>query len=235
MLDLQRMQTNMTAEWIDKVVRSNPATLLDSGNVRLPPARLAFANVVTPAKDSQGTNGETIKGKYGANLLFTPQADLTALRQARMAMMPQAFPKNPQGVGLDDPIKDQAERVSPAEGGRNKKGITTSGFVPGAPYISPGANLDYKPQLLELVGGAVQPCFGTSEELQAKFYSGAWVIATVSVFHGRNPSNPNIFFGLSSVLKIADDRRFSGGSGDGVEAFSDVKIDLAGVDPKSLF
>lgn len=229
------MQTNMTEAWIAKVVADNPALLLDSGNVRLPPARMAFANVVTPAKDSAGNNGEVIKGKYGTNLLFTPQADLTALRAARTGMMPQAFPKNPTGVGLDDPIKDQADKVSPSEGGKNKKGATTSGFVPGCHYISPGANLDYKPTLNEFVGGAVQPCFGTIEELQAKFYSGCWVMATVTVFHGKNPSNPNIFFGLSSLLKIADDQRFSGGGGDGAEAYAGVSIDMAGVDPKSLF
>lgn len=235
MLDLQRMQTNMTAEWIEKVVAANPSRLLDNGNVILPPARMAFANVVTPAEDRKSANGTIIKGKYGTNLLFPPMADLTALRKARADMIPQAFPKNPQGLGLDDPIKDQGEKVAPAEGGTNKKGATTGGFVPGSLYISPNANLDYKPLLNEFVGGAVQPCYGEIDALKAKFYSGAWVIATVSVFHGRSSENPNIFYGLSSILKIADDQRFSGGGGDGPDAFAGVQIDVAGVDPKSLF
>lgn len=234
MQDIQRMQTNMSSEWIDKIVANNPSRLLESGNVILPPARMAFGNIVTPAKDSAGTNGEVIKGKYGATLLFPAGADLTALRDARKAMLRTAFPKNPDGLGLSDPIKDQADKVAPAEGGMNKLGKTLSGYVPGNHYIAPGANLDYKPQLNVFVGGKVQPAYGTPDELNAIFYSGAWVIATVSVFHGKNPQNPNIFFGLSSILKVADDQRFSGGGGDGPDAFAGVQID-ADVDPASLF
>jgi len=234
-MDIQRMQTAMPSEWIAKVAKDNPAVLLESGNVRVF-GRGAFVNVASPAKDSvDKATGQAIKGKYGMNLLFVSDYDLTALVKARMDLMPTAFPKNPQGLGLADPIKDQGQSVAPSEGGTNKMGKTTAGYVPGSKFVNPGANLDYKPTLTRLVGGKVEPAFGTQEELDKEFYSGAWYMATLSVFHGKHPTNPNIFYGLSSVLKIADDTRFSGGGGDGAEAYAGVNIDLAGVDPKSLF
>lgn len=234
MYDIAKMQTGMDPAWIEKVVKGNPSLLLPSGNVRLPPARGAFVNVAKPAKDKL-ENGQTKKGTYGMNLLFTPDADLTALRDLRSEKLKEFFPKNPTGAGLSDPIKDQGTNVSAAEGGSNKKGVTYGGFVPGSLFIGPNANLEYKPTLSRLVNGQVEVAFGTPEELEKEFYSGAWYIATVSCFHGQNPQNPNAFFGLSSVLKIADDKKFSGGGGDGVEAYAGINIDPAGIDPSSLF
>lgn len=234
MYDIAKMQTGMDPAWIEKVVKGNPAVLLPSGNIRLPPARGAFVNVAKPAKDKI-VSGQVQKGSYGMNLLFTPDADLTALRDLRAEKLKEFFPKNPTGAGLSDPIKDQGINVAAAEGGTNKKGQTYGGFVPGSKFIGPNANLDYKPTLSRLVNGQVEVAFGTPEELEKEFYSGAWYIATVSCFHGRNEQNPNAFFGLSSVLKIADDKKFSGGGGDGVEAYAGINIDPAGIDPSSLF
>lgn len=232
--DLERMQTNMSADWLAKVAKDNPATLLPSGNVRVF-GRGAFVNVASPAKDRPGPGGVIQKGTYGMNVLFLPDYDLTALTALRAEKLREFFPKNPTGAGLSDPIKDQAINVAPDEGGLNKTGKTFGGFVPGAKFIGPNANLDFRPSLTRLVNGAVEPAFGTKEELDAEFYSGAWYMVTVTCFHGKNPQNPNAFFGLSSVLKIADDRKFSGGGGDGVEAYAGINIEPAGVNPERLF
>lgn len=230
---LARMQTRMTADWIAKVTAANPAKLLASGNILLPPARMAFADVVRPS-EAKVVNGEQQASKYGCTLLFAPGADLTAARELRAERIKEYFPQNQTGAGLDDPIKDQGIRVSPAEGGKNKQGKTLAGYVPGLPMIAPNANLDYKPRLNWLENGQPVPAFGTEEELIKAFYGGCWVMATINVFHGKNPKNPNAFYGLSSILKIADDNSFKGGGGDGVEAFAGVQID-DGVDPASLF
>jgi hypothetical protein len=230
---LARMQTRQTADWIAKITAANPAKLLPSGNILLPPARGAFVNFAKPGEDKV-VKGVLQKGKFGGALLFAPGADLTAARDLRAERIKEYFPKNPQGLGLDDPIKDQGIRVSPEEGGSNKMGKTTSGYVPGNLFMNPNANVDYRPRLNRLEGGQPVPAFGTEEELVKEFYSGAWYMATVSVFHGKNDQNPNAFYGLASVLKIADDNVFSGGGGDGVEAFAGIQID-DGVDPASLF
>lgn len=235
MLDTQRMQTRLDAAWIEKVVKNNPSRILTSGNVILPPARMAFCKVAMPGKDSI-INGVMTPGRYGSSILFTPDADLSALTEARMAMIPTAFPKNPKGLGLADPIRDQGERVAPSEGGINKKGTTTAGFVPGCKFIAPNANLEYPPALIRYEGGAPVSCIGAREELQRVFYSGIWAICTVNVFHGKNPQNPNVFYGLSTVMKIADDNTFQGSGGDGVEAYNAVNIDIdSTVDPAALF
>ena len=230
---LERMQTRMTADWISKMTAGNPATLLPSGNVRLPPARMAFADVVRPSEEKV-VNGQVQPSKYGCTLLFGPDADLTALRALRAERIAEYFPQNKTGAGLDDPIKDQGIRVAPAEGGSNKQGKTLAGFVPGLLMIGPNANLDYRPRLSRIENGEPVTAFGTEEELVKEFYGGCWVMATVSVFHGKNPRNPNAFYGLASVLKIADDNSFKGGGGDGAEAFTGINLEAA-VDPASLF
>ncbi len=233
-MNIERMMTNKTAAWIANATKGNPAVLLESGNVRMPPCRLSYANVVKPGKDSvDKVTGAIIKGRYGASLLFAEGADLTAARAGRMAMMKTAFPKNPDGLGFEDPIKDQGDHVAPSEGGTNKMGKTTGGYVPGSFYISANANLEYPPTLTVLEGGKPDYARGSQEELLAKFYSGAWVIPTLTIFHGRNPTNPNIFFGLSSVLWIADDQKFGGGGGDGPDAYAGISIDQS-VDVASL-
>lgn len=236
-LNTALMNTKLPSDWIEKVVAGNPAALLPSGLIRLPPARLAFAQVAKPGKD-RIEDGVSKPGSYGGTLLFTPGANLDALVNARKAKIAEFFPNNPTGAGLKPVIKDQADHVAAADHpqGANPTGKTYAGFVPGCAYLSPNANLDYKPGLSELVNGVPTGAFGPPDELQTKFYSGCWVIATVNIFHGKNSKNPNAFLGLQSVLKIADDNAFQGGGGSG-----DPTADYAGlniespVNPQSLF
>jgi len=225
MISIEKMSTRLTAAWIEQVTAGNPARVNADGNVVLPPARLAFADVVTVGKD-RIEDGVTKSGSYGATLLFAPNADLSALVNARAAKIREFFPQNPDGHGLKDVVRDQADRVSPAEGGKNPQGKTYAGFVPGSKFVAPNANPDFRPGLFKLENGVPVAATGPEDELKRIFFAGIWVIATVNIFHGKSPKNPGAFLGLRSILKIADDNALGGGGGGGSAAdFGSVKID----------
>jgi hypothetical protein len=227
---LKRMGTRLTAEYLIDLTVKNPAILLPNGNVRLPPARLSFAWLGKPQPNKKEPQKP---GRFNANLLFLPMADLTALATARNEMVKAFFPNNPQGVGLYNGFKNQADRVGPLEGGLNKKGQTTTGYVPGWPYIAPTANR--QPSLSVFAGGQPQPFFGTVEEIEKTFYSGCWVIPSVNCYHGKSTENPGIMFGLQGVLKIADDEAFTGTGGvDAATEYAGVAIE-SNMQPSALF
>ena len=230
-LDLARMQTRLTEAFITKMVAANPSILLPSGNLRLPPARLSFPNL---AKKGTATNddGTPREGSFGANLLFTPDADLTAAAMERKKKLAEFFPTNPTGAGMKSPFRDQADRVAPSEGGQNVKGKTTTGYVPGAKVITPNANR--RPSLSTLVNGKAAAFLGSDDEIEKTFYAGCWVVPFVNVFHGRNAKNPGAFFGLQGVLKVCDDTEFGGTSMDMNEAAAGLTID-GSFDPASSF
>lgn len=234
-INIARMNSRLTADWLEKVIAGHPALLLPNGNIRLPPARGSFVFAAEPSKDKL-ENGVNKKGNYGASLLWPVVPNLDALTAARAAAIRTFFPQNPEGAGLKPVIKDQADKVAPSEGGKNPKGDTYEGYVPGLPYISPNANLDFKPTLSELVNGVPTACHGDPKELSKKFYSGAWYIATVNIFHGKNSQNPNAFLGLQSLLKIADDNPLGGGGGgeDTDTAYAGLNIESP-VNPQALF
>lgn len=237
--DISRMKTRMTVEQIVSMVGRNPAAMVDEANIRLPPARLSFANIAKPGKN---LNSATEPGKYGSNLLFTPNADLTLLKQLRDKTLAAAFPANPTGVGMKNPFRNQADRVAPADGGANVKGKSTPGYTPGWTFIIPTSN--YRPALWvpPFVPGptgvlAPTPFQGSEAEMDNMFYAGCWCIAVVNAYKAGNAQNPGVFFGLQSLLKIADDEKLGGaggGAGANPAAFGGVSID-ASVNPASLF
>lgn len=233
-MNIQMMKTRYTADVISAIVAKNPATILPSGDVRLPPARLSFPNLAKPGKN---LNDPSQPGAYSANLLFPPGADLSLLKQARDKVLAEAFPNNPTGLGMRNPFRNQAEKVAPAEGGQNPQGKTLAGFVPGAPFIIPSSR-QYRPHcyMLPLVNGVPTQC--DEARIEEVFYPGIWVIAVVNVYASKNAANPGAYFGLQSVLKILDDEKLGGGGGGGgvpnAAAFAGVQIDNS-VDPNSLF
>ena len=72
-MSIQMMKTRLTPEFLSALGAANPSVeFTDSqgnpnGNVRLPVARLSFANLARPGKNM---NEPSKDGKYGANLLF---------------------------------------------------------------------------------------------------------------------------------------------------------------------
>lgn len=233
-MDIERMKTRHSAETIRKLVEANKCFRLPSGSVVLPPARMAFADLAAPGKNM---NDPTKPGKFGVLLLFPLPADqiLKPLIEARNELLREAFPKNPTGAGMKPSIKEQDEKVSPEEGGKNPKGTTLAGFVPGLPFIGPRSN--YRPQLFvpPIVNGLPTPFIGGEEDIRKEFYSGAWVIGAVNLWKSSQTTNPGVFLGIESVLKVMDDDPFRGTGGvDPRSAFGSVQIG-ADVDPASLF
>lgn len=233
-MNIEMMQTRHTAEVIQRLVDANPARLLESGDVVLPPARLSFANLAKPGKNM---NDPTKEGKFGANLLFTPgaEAQIQVLANRRLAVLKEAFPQNPTGAGMKNPIRNQADRVSPALGGQNAQGKSTPGYVPGCAFVAPTGNR--RPQLFTgpIVNGVPTMFVGDEAAIEREFYSGCWVIAVVNAYASKNTANPGVFFGLQSVLKVMDDNEFKGAGGvDPRAAFGAVQIDNS-VSPTSLF
>ena len=231
-MNLEMMNTRLSQAEIEKMVWANPAKVVSGTTVILPPARLSFANL---GKRGKATNddGTPREGKFGANLLFTKDADLTALVQARAAMLAENFPANPKGAGMKVPFRDQADRVAPLEGGSNAAGKTSKGYVPGCIFIAPTAN--NRPPLATFETGGVKAFLSQDEDLiDQTFYSGIWAICAVNPYVTKNTKNPGVFFGLQSVLKVRDDNAFSGGGIDPFTAFGGINIDSS-IDPTALF
>lgn len=231
-MNIEMMNTRHTADIIQRLVASNPARILDSGDVVMPPARMSFANL---AKQGKNMNNPNEPGKFGANLLFTPDVDLSVLQNRRLAVLKEAFPMNPTGAGMKNPFRNQADRVAPALGGANAQGKTTAGYVPGCAFIAPTGNR--RPGLFTgpIINGAPTMFAGDEAAIEKEFYSGCWVIAVVNAYASKNTANPGVFFGLQSILKVMDDNEFKGSGGvDNRAAFGGVNIDNS-VSPSSLF
>jgi hypothetical protein len=231
-MNTEMMNTRHTAEVIQRLVAANPARMLEGGDVVMPPARLSFGNLAKPGKNM---NDPTKEGKFGANLLFTPEADLQVLQNRRLAVVKEAFPMNPTGAGMKNPFRNQADRVAPAFGGMNAQGKSTPGYVPGCAFIAPTGNR--RPQLFTgpIVNGVPTMFVGDEAAIEKEFYSGCWIIAVVNAYASKNTANPGVFFGLQSVLKVMDDNEFKGAGGvDPRAAFGGVAID-SNVSPNSLF
>lgn len=237
-MNIQMMKTRLSPEFLTQLGAANPcmefkdAAGRPNGNVRLPVARLSFANLARPGKNNLDPSKE---GKYGANLLFLPNADLNAARQARARVLAEKFPNNPQGMGMKDPFRDQADRVAPAQGGRNPKGQSTSGYVPGSVFMAPTSNRPVQLFVPPIVNGIPTVFVGGEKEIEREFYSGCWVIAVINFYASTNAQNPGVFAGLQQLLKVADDNEFQGTSSvDPRTAFGGVNISQD-IQPSSLF
>lgn len=220
-----------TLEFLQGIAQRNPAVLLPSGDVRLPPARLSYPHLAKKAVDKE-TKEETA---YEANLLFLPGADLMLLKQIRDKVLAEKFPKNPTGLGMRNPFRNQAEKVAPADGGANPTGSTQAGNVPGAPFIIPRSR-KYRPHcyMLPIVNGVPTQC--DEAKIEEVFYAGCWVLPTVNAYATFNGKNPGVFFGLQSLMKILDDDALGGdgGGAPNAAAYAGVQIDNT-VDSSSLF
>lgn len=232
-MNTEMMNTRFSADAIQKMVAGNPCVRLESGDIRLPPARLSFTNLDKPGRN---LNDPTKEGKYGANLVFPfAGADLLApLVATRNDLLKATFPNNPTGAGMKNPFKNQAERVAPDKGGTNPAGKSFGGYVPGLVYISATGNQRpsmWKPPFVQGNPTAVI----TVEEINEAFYPGAWAIAVVRAYASKQSANPGVFFGLQSLFKLADDNKLGGGGGiDPKAAFGGIQIDNS-VDAASLF
>lgn len=207
--------TTKSADWVRRVIAENPCRAIDGGNYVTCPVRFGFPNVdkAQPAMDDDG------KPKYTLTPLFQAGSDISPLKQA-LAETAQAEwgSQLEQYMALDNfhkPIKDQGSKQY-------------DGFTPGLPFFT--ASSERKPAV---VMQNMAPFTG-------RVYPGQWGILIVRpfAFNRRNKQGVvvkrGLSFGLQSVMIVADDTEFGGGSVDPHKAFAGVKID-ADVNPSAMF
>lgn len=209
--------TNMTPDWITRVVQANPFTALDGGNIRTCPVRLGFPHLEKPQKALEDGKAD----KYAATALY-PMAGINDAplrdqgRRVAQEKWGDKFLDYAKDPNFHMPWKDQGDKSQ------------YEGFVPGLGYFT--ANGERKPQIV-MQNGA--PYTG-------RIYPGQWAFLIVRPFafetKNRNGSvlKRGIGLGLQSVMIVCDDTEFGGGSIDTAKAFAGVQID-ANVNPSDAF
>jgi len=199
--------TRMSDAWIERAVKDNPIVLLESGNYRTCPVRLSFPNLFQKSRPIP-PNPE---GKFGANLIFPTNADLSVLKSAAAQCAKDKWGSTPPK--LRSPFKDQDEMLKYA------------GYTEGGVYLA--CNSTQKPAIVDLKQQIITD--------ETKVYPGVWAICTIRPFTYDQQVNKGVAFGLQSVMIIADDNSLGGGSEDVSKAFANVKIDAGDVDADALF
>lgn len=202
--------TNMTPEWVQNAVRKNPCVKLDSGNVRTCPVRLSFPNVFTRGKAIP----PAIEGKFGANLIFPVQADLTVLKAAMAEVVSAKWPDAGKkgGPKLRSPLKAQSEMAD------RWAGYGEEGF-----FLSCNSN-------------SAIPVYDTRQQPITdpdRVYPGVWAICTIAPKTYDVGVNKGATFYLQMVMVIADDMRLGGGAASPSD-FAGIDID-ASVSGESVF
>ena len=203
--------TNMTDEWIARVVKNNPFTQLDTGDVRTCPVRLSFPFIFTKAKPVE----EGKEGAYSAALVIPTMADLTVLYKAAENAVLAQWPKagQPGGPKVKAPFLKQDEMLQ------------YGGFSPGGIYIRAVAYENRPPVYNQQLAPIVDP---------AKVYPGVWAVCTVRAFTYDKGVNKGVSFGLNSVMIVADDKPLGGSVSSPANDFAGVQID-AEVNPAGMF
>ena len=186
------LDTQMKDEWIQRVWKDNPCVLLDNGNIRTGPVRLAFPDLFQKSKPIPPND----EGKYGANLLFPLGVDLTLLENECLEALTKAPWYRPGMGGMTMPIKDPAKMPLKDPGGMLKY----AGFQGGARYVIATSN--DKPLVVDSRMSPVTD--------EAKVYPGVWAITTIRAFTYNKGVNKGVGFGLQSVMIVADDNSLGG-------------------------
>jgi hypothetical protein len=213
----ERMHTGLTPETFKRLIDLNPPRQGEGGMVFSGAVRLSWPYLAAPQAPKAGNKG---KPKYSGSFLLYHK-NLGVLADAVKAAIKQHYPNvSDPKVFMDPknknaPFKDQGLKVSTAEGGLDPIGRTTAGYVPGCYFMT---------------AKSVQPvpCFARRDgrtqvilpaEIESVFYPGAWVDVKLTLIKSTDNGNPGVFFGLQSVMKLADDTRFGGGSSGRAEDF----------------
>ena len=195
--------TNMTDAWIANAVKVNPCVLLDSGNIRTCPVRLSFPNIFARGKPVPPAT----EGKYGANLVFPPQADISLLVKevTRVTKAKWANAGEKGAPKLKNPIKQQVELAGRFDG-YGEEGI----------YLS--CNSGRQPQVYD----ARQQLITDPDRV----YPGVWVVATIKADTYDVGVNKGPTFYLQGLMLVADDKRLGGG-GANPSDFAGIQLDAS--------
>lgn len=164
-------------------------------SLRVGPVRFCYANVFSPRKNPDGTDG-----KYGVQILI-PKSDKEAV-----AMVNAAFEAAKQaGVHTKWHGKMPASvknKTSPLRDGDDE--FEDDDVYAGMWFLN--CNSPTKPGVRVLENGDVSEALDSDD-----FYSGCWGAATINFFAYEASGNLGVAAGLNNVIKTKDDEKLSGG------------------------
>ena len=201
------MYTRLTDAQIDRLVSGNPARVGEGGMVFTGAVRLSFPKLAKPEVMKNSPPGAV--PKYQAAGLYTHK-NIGVLMEALRAAVRLHYPNVVDPNVLLNPfnknsaVKDQALKVSVADGGKDAIGKTLAGYVAGLPYVS-GKSEQAVP-CFHNVGG--RQVVILPEELDSVLYGGCWVDIKYKIIKSGSAGNPGVFFGLQGLMKLADDNSF---------------------------
>jgi hypothetical protein len=206
-----RMNTRLTLEQINFLLRSKPMRVAEGGGVLSGAVRLSYPSLAKRAKNLRDPNAE---GKYQAAGLF-PTTNIGPLAELCKSTARAAYPSvTDPSMFMDkysknSPIKDQSLKVNVADGGREPMKGTSDGYVVGLPFFN--AKSGRQVPCFKAVAGRWVPIL--PEELEKEMYGGAWVEAKLVCFKSTTSANPGVALGLQGLWKLADDNFLGGGGG----------------------
>lgn len=208
--------TNMSPDWIARVLAGNPWAVLEDNCLRTPPLRIGFPHLDKPqaAQEDDGADKYTVSGLLQEAGSDGPLKDACA--KAGFAEWGEQFGNFVSQPNFHKPFKDQGEKTQ------------YEGFVAGLPYFT--ASGQRKPSF---VMQNMAPYTGL-------IYPGLWAFLIVRPFTYNRMNKQGVVVkrgigvGLQSLMFICDDKEFGGSTVDVNKAFAGVKIE-AGVNPAAAF
>lgn len=201
--------SDMPPEWVAKMLKAAPCTLLPNGYIRTCPVRLSFFNAfeLPPKRGS-------IEPKWGGNLLFPAGADLSLLhakvKELETLKWPNAHSTDPRKrVKLHSPFKDGADMLK------------YDGYHEGQTFIT--ASSQNKCPVVERprVKGAAPEIITDKDRV----YPGVWAICTINLY-SYDKEKKGVAFGLQSTMLLADDQPFGAGSPTVKDEYDDLDLGL---------
>jgi hypothetical protein len=174
-------------------------------SLRVGPVRFSYANVFTPRKNEDGTDG-----KYGVQLLI-PKSDT-----ATVAAINAAFEAAKKAGATSKwegkiPAALKATTTPLRDGDIEKEGEEV---YEGMWFIN--TNSPTKPGVRVRENGAISEALDSDD-----FYSGCWGAATINFFPYKVSGNTGVAAGLNNVIKTKDADRL-GGSRSAESDFNDM-------------
>jgi len=208
-----RMQIGLVPELYNRLIEGNPPSVGEGGVLFSGAVRLSWPSLSKPKVAMAGSTG---KPKFQATGLYTHK-NINVIMEALKASIKLHYPTvsdpsvllNP--LGKNSAVRDQALKVSVADGGQEAIKGTTSGYVPGLPFFT-AKSLNAVP-CFHNSGGRVAAVL--PEEIDRILYAGCWVTMKLVLIKSTSTGNPGVYFGLQSVMKLADDKAFGSAGGGG--------------------
>lgn len=147
--------------------------------IKLPPARLSFANLVKPKTDDNGDE------KWSCSLIFRVGEDLSELKEAIESVAQDAFNDSTMPPGCKHAFAGKWEKALSQKNGyplldQGDKEDKYKGYEEGGIYCSPATK--FAPGLVERQSKERPNEPVEKEDADKLFYPGAWVRAQVTIY-----------------------------------------------------